>query len=636
MLLHLQHVFKYFGSDCILEDVCAAIEPGDRIGLVGINGAGKSTLLKIIMGQLQADSGLPLQPAQVQFARGKTVGYLEQLGDMLPHNTLYDEAMRAFTPELQARQRLVELERLLSLDPTEALLQEHGTVSTFLEDRDGYNLDSRVKKVLHGMGFGPETYQKNVGVLSGGERTRLGLCKLLLQKPDILILDEPTNHLDFITLNWLEQHLKEYKGAVLAVSHDRYFLDAVCTRIWELENRRVVAYKGNYAAFLPQKEHARQTALRQRKAQLEEMQKLQEYVDKNLVRASTTKMAQSRRKQLEKMELTQVDRTAETEVRLQFAYDAEPYNDVLTVKDLTLAVQGRTLVQNVSFALERGQRLIIAGPNGTGKSTLLKTVMGQLQPAGGSIHRGPGIKSSTFTQILEQRTGRVIDAIWDKYPHYTELEVRNLLARFAFRGEEVFKSAATLSGGELARLRFAEIYLERANCLYLDEPTNHLDIFMREILTRALAQYTGTLLVVTHDRYLMQTLDCPILYIEEDKTTLYPNYTAMERGLFAPAVTSAPEKKAKPETNDRPGKNLKELRRQKAELRNALKKTEQNIEELGAAVAELEAKLADPQVTSDHLALQEVCDALEVTKAELDTAYDLWGELSEKMEQFAE
>ncbi len=636
MLLQLQHVFKYFGSTPVLEDISATIEPGDRIGLVGINGAGKSTLLKIIMGDLLPDNGLPLQPAEVRFAGGKTVGYLEQLGDMLPHNSLYDEAMRAFTPELQARQRLAELERLLAVDPTDALLQEHGTVSTFLEDRDGYNLDSRVKKVLHGMGFDPQTHQKRVEVLSGGERTRLGLCKLLLQKPDILILDEPTNHLDFITLNWLEGHLKEYKGAVLAVSHDRYFLDAVCTRIWELEHRKLSLYKGNYTAFLPQKEHARQTALRQRKAQLEEMQKLQEYVDKNLVRASTTKMAQSRRKQLEKMELTQVDRVAETEVRLQFAYDAEPYNDVLTVKDLTLAVQGRTLIQNLSFALERGDRLLIAGPNGTGKSTLLKTIMGQLHPAAGTIHKGNGIKSSAFAQILEPRTGRVIDAIWDKYPHYTELEVRSLLARFAFRGEDVFKSAATLSGGELARLRFAEIYLERANCLYLDEPTNHLDIFMRETLTAALTEYTGTLLVVTHDRYLMQRLACPILYIEEDKTTLYPNYAAMERGLFTPTAAPTPEKKPKAEPKEGPGKNLKENRRQKAELRNALKKTEQNIEALSQTVAELEARLEDPAVTSDHLALQEVCDTLEATKARLDEAYELWGDLSEKMEQFAE
>ncbi len=635
MLLQLQHVFKYFGSNPILEDVCATVEPGDRIGLVGINGAGKSTLLKIIMGDLQPDNGLPLQEAEVRFATGKTVGYLEQLGDMVARNTLYDEAMRAFTPELQARARLAELEQLMSAAPTPELLQEHGNLSTFLEGRDGYNLDSRVKKVLYGMGFGPETHQKRVEVLSGGERTRLGLCKLLLQKPDILILDEPTNHLDFITLHWLEEHLKEYKGAVLAVSHDRYFLDAVCTRIWELEHRHLTVYKGNYAAFVPQKEHNRQAAERQRKAQLEEAKKLQEYVDKNLVRASTTKMAQSRRKQLEKLEITQVESVAKTQVRLQFTYDAEPYNEVLTVKDVTLAVPGRVLAQNISFALERGDRLIIAGPNGTGKSTLLKTIMGLLPPESGSIRRGTGLKTSSFAQILEPRGGRVIDAIWDKYPHYTELEVRSLLARFAFRGEDVFKSAATLSGGELARLRFAEIYLERANCLYLDEPTNHLDIYMRQVLSEALAEFSGTLLLVTHDRYLMQLLGCPILYIEQDKTTLYPNYAAMERALLVPAATPAPTK-PKAEPKEGPGKNLKENRRQKAELRNALKKAEQEVERLSAEIEALEQKLQDPEVSADHLALQEVCAALEQAKSDLDTAYELWGELSEKMEQFAD
>ena len=628
MILTINHVYKYFGTDCILKDICATVEDEDRIGMIGVNGAGKSTLLRLLTGELVWDDDGHGTPAELTLSRGKTLGYLEQLSDLASTHTVYTEAQQAFAPVLEAMAEVKQLDKQLAADPhNAALLARHGELTTFIEAHDGYTMDSQIKKILNGMGFPPQTHDKPVRVLSGGERTRLSLAKLLLQKPDLLILDEPTNHLDFVTMEWLEEYLRGYTGAMILVSHDRTFLDAVANRIWEVENHTLTAYKGNYSAFLPQKEMAVRLQEKQYRADLEKAAKLQDYIDRNLVRASTTKMAQSRRKQLEKMEMTERPQTFVTDVKLHFEYDIEPYNEVLTVKDLAVSAGGRMLVENLSFNLLRGERLVVAGPNGTGKSTLLKVLAGQLRQSAGAFRFGPGVKVSRFEQQQMRRSGRVIDAIWDKYPKFTELEVRSLLARFAYRGEEVFKEAASLSGGELARLRFAEILLERPNFMLLDEPTNHLDIYMRETLGEALAEYTGTLILVTHDRYLMNQLACPILYLEEDKATLYPGYEALMGR--APAVAApAPQKTAAP----RPAQNAKELRRRKAELRAAVKAAEERIEQLGADIVEMENRLNDPTVLADHIALRELCDKLDDTRAEQDDLYTRWAEQTEELE----
>ncbi|MBQ8612009.1 MAG: ABC-F family ATP-binding cassette domain-containing protein [Oscillospiraceae bacterium] len=630
MILSINHVYKFFGTDCILRDICATVEDDDRIGMIGVNGAGKSTLLRLLTGELLWDDDGHGTPAELTLARGKTLGYMEQLSDLASTHTVYTEAQQAFAPVLEAMAEVKQLDKQLAADPhNAALLTRHGELSAFVEARDGYTMDSQIKKILNGMGFPPETHDKPVRVLSGGERTRLALAKLLLQKPDLLILDEPTNHLDFVTMEWLEEYLRGYTGAMILVSHDRTFLDAVTNRIWEVENHTLTAYKGNYSAFLPQKEMAVKLQEKQYRADLEKAAKLQDYIDRNLVRASTTKMAQSRRKQLEKMEMTEKPQSFVTDVKLHFEYDVEPYNEVLTVKDLAVSAGGRMLVEHLSFGLLRGERLVVAGPNGTGKSTLLKVLSGLTRPAAGAFRFGPGVKLSRFEQQQMRRTGRVIDAIWDKYPKFTELEVRSLLARFAYRGEEVFKEASTLSGGELARLRFAEILLERPNFMLLDEPTNHLDIYMRETLSEALAEYTGTLILVTHDRYLMHQLACPILYLEEDKATLFPSYEALMGR--APAVAApAP---AVQNTAPRPAQNAKELRRRKAELRAAVKAAEERIEQLGADIVEMENRLNDPAVLADHMALRELCDKLDDTRAEQDDLYTRWAEQTEELEE---
>ncbi len=625
MVLSLQNIGKSFGEMVVLEGINATVEQGERIGIVGENGAGKTTLLKILCGEYQPDEG------EMQLTRGVTLGYLEQNSKLDPQQDVYGEMRNAFAPVLEAMNRMHLLEKKLEKDPhDQEVLAEHAKLSAVIDATDGYNMDVNIKKVLSGMGFGPETYQKSVAVLSGGEHTRLCLARLLLQRPDVLILDEPTNHLDFITMEWLENYLKGYSGAVLVVSHDRYFLDEVCTRIWEVEGHGLTSYKGNYSAFLPQKEAA--VALQQKRhdADVAKAQKLEDYIARNLVRASTTKMAQSRRKQLEKLEITEKPSSGPQQLKFRFEFDVTPYNELLTLKNLCVKIEGRTLLEPFDLQVLRGERLVIAGPNGAGKSTLMQVLAGRRKPSGGMVRLGAGAKASVFEQQQLRRGGRVIDAIWDKWPRMTELEVRSHLARFGFKGEDVFKPCSALSGGELARLRLSEIVLERPNLLFMDEPTNHLDIYTRDSLTEALTAYEGTLLLITHDRYLMNSLACPILYIENGKATLYESYEKMMgRGQTAPEPTPAAQ-------NATGGKASygKEQRRRRAELRARIKAVEDEIEAIGARVVELENSINDPEVLRDHILLRDTCDELEDTRFHQQELFDEWEKLLEEQEQY--
>ena len=540
MLIHLEKLGKSFGEKVVLHDVSASVEKEDRIGIVGQNGAGKTTLLKILTGVYTDYDG------EFSVTHGVTLGYLEQNAKLDVTLDIYGEMRSSFAPVLDAMAQMQILEKKMAASPDDAaLLEKHDELQNIIDAADGYNMDVNIKKVLSGMGFAQDTWSKNVGVLSGGELTRLRLAKLLLEKPDVLILDEPTNHLDFATMEWLENYLKGYSGAVLVVSHDRYFLDNVCTRIWEVSFQTMTTYKGNFSAYLPQKEAADALRQKQHDADVALAEKLQDYIDRNLVRASTTRMAQSRRKQLEKLEITEAPQDETNQLKFRFEYDVEPWNELVLLKDLTIKIGDRTLLEPFTYTVCRGQRLIIAGPNGAGKSTLMQVLDGKRRPSGGMVRLGTGARPSIFAQQQNRiGAGRVIDVIWNKYPRMTELEVRSHLAKLGFRGETVFKPCEALSGGELARLRFAEIVLERPNLLFLDEPTNHLDIYTRENLTEALMAYTGTLLLVTHDRHLMNSLACPILYLEDGKAVIYPSYDAL-MGRAAPAPRGREEQRTR-------------------------------------------------------------------------------------------
>lgn len=622
MLLELKQLGKSFGEQEVLKDVNASVERGDRIGIIGANGTGKTTLLRILYGERQPDEG------EAAFGSGVTCGYLEQNAHLDPALDVYGTMRLAFAPALQAMQQLETLQKQLAAAPQDVGVQQAiDHCNAVIDAMDAYQMDTQIKKVLNGMGFPADTWQKPAGVLSGGEQTRLRLARLLLERPDLLILDEPTNHLDIDTMEWLENYLKTYRGAVLVVSHDRYFLDAVCTQIWELRGKSIHTYRGNYSAYLPQRQAADERQQKLHDAAVEKAAKLQDYIDRNLVRASTTKMAQSRRKQLEKLEIVDAPEPEAWNLHFRFAYDIEPYDELVILKDLTVRIGERTLIDDLTYTVHRGDKLVIAGPNGAGKSTLLQVLDGKRRPSGGMVRLGSGAKPGVFTQQQARRAGRVIDAIWNQYPRFTELEVRSHLARFGYRGEEVFKDCAQLSGGELARLRFAEMALERPNLMFLDEPTNHLDIYMRESLTEALAAYTGTLLLVTHDRYLMQALGCPILYLEDGKANFYPDFAALKNRDAAAPGPAQPQPEAKKQGYG------KEQRRRRAEVRTRLKAVEAEIEELGAHIVELENEINDPEVLRDHLLLRDKCDELDDTRFHQQELFDEWERLAQEQEE---
>ena len=623
MLLELQNLGKSFGEHEVLRDVNAGVERGDRIGIIGANGTGKTTLLRILCGESLPDAG------DAAFGTGVTTGYLEQNARLDPSLDIYATMRLVFTPALDAMQEMDALQKQLAADPHNAELTEKIAHCTAVIDAmDAYNMDTQIKKVLNGMGFPADTWTKLAGVLSGGEQTRLRLARLLLERPDLLILDEPTNHLDLETMEWLENYLKAYHGAVLVVSHDRYFLDAVCTRIWELRGKSIKTYRGNYSAYLPQREAADERQQKLHDAAVEKAAKLQDYVDRNLVRASTTKMAQSRRKQLEKLEIVEAPTAEAWELNFRFEYDIEPYDELVIMKNLSVHIGERTLIDALDYVVHRGDKLVIAGPNGAGKSTLLQVLDGKRRPSGGMVRLGTGARPSIFAQQQNRLgAGRVIDVIWNKYPRMTELEVRSHLAKLGFRGETVFKPCEALSGGELARLRFAEIVLERPNLLFLDEPTNHLDIYTRENLTEALMAYTGTLLLVTHDRHLMNSLACPILYLEDGKATLYPSYDAlMGRSDPAPVVEKSSE----------PAKlgYGKEQRRRRAELRAKIKACEDEMEACGAREVELDNEINSPEVYNDPDLLRQKSDELSDLRFHQEELFAAWEAAMEEQESY--
>ena len=629
MLITLENVGKSWGIDVILQKINAVVNEGDRIGIIGENGAGKTTLLNLLMGVLENDEG------DIIFDDNATVGYLRQMDGLNLENTIYQEMQTVYQPVYDAIQECAEIEKQLAFTPGDAsLIDRHHSLQNLIYSKDGYNTDFLIKKMLGGMGFKEEEYTKHVKVLSGGERTRLNLAKLLLENPDILILDEPTNHLDFDTLVWLEDYLISYKGAIIAVSHDRFFLDKVVKKIWEVEDTLLTEYKGNYSAFDVQKQEKLKVQQRQYEADMEKAAKLQDYVDRNLVRASTTKMAQSRRKQLEKMEMTEKPKPLRVPLKFSFDFDVKPYDEILTIENLTVAAGNRTLIQDLNAVIRRGQRLIIAGANGSGKTTLINTITGKIRPKEGRIRLGQGAVPAVFDQHITVGNSTVIDTIWALRPKWTQLEVRSYLARFGYRGEDVFKECHTLSGGERARLRFCEMSLDRANIMFLDEPTNHLDIYMRRAVTEALSKYEGTILVVTHDRFLMQQLDCPIMNIEGGKGVFYRNFEDFMAKHKSEGFNTKQQqpKVEKTEKTNNYSANQKEARRQAAADRLRMRECERDIERLQEEIDGYNRDMQNPDITTDPAKMNELWQKLETANTRLDALFEEWAILGEKLE----
>src|SRR5690606_24255791 len=497
MLLQIQQLTKYFGAELILSNIKLEIQTNDRIALVGRNGAGKSTLLKIIAGHLSYDSGQIVKPKDV------TIDYLAQNTGLESKLSIWDEMLSVFAKvrEMEKEIRQIEL-NLATVSESEAakLLQEYDRLQVKFKEIGGYQYESDIRSVLHGLRFYEKDYSTLISTLSGGQKTRLALAKLLLTKPDLLILDEPTNHLDIETLSWLEQYLANYSGAVLIVSHDRYFLDKVVTQVYELSRTEIKKFHGNYSKYLDQKAELYEREMKQFEKQQEEVAKLQDFIQRNLARASTTKRAQSRRKQLDRMQLMDRPKGGEKSASFSFDIERQSGNDVLKVRDASIGYDHQALAQHIDFSIFRQDSIALVGPNGVGKSTLLKTIIKKIQLLAGNIDYGTNVSIGYYDQEQAELSSNktVLQELWDHYPLKDEKEIRTVLGNFLFSGDDVLKIVSTLSGGEKARLALAILMLEKSNFLILDEPTNHLDLDSKEILENALVDYPGTILFVSH------------------------------------------------------------------------------------------------------------------------------------------
>lgn len=661
MLLQAVGIHKYYAATPILTDITMHINEGEKIGLVGVNGAGKSTLMRILAGEESYDSGT------IHRQKDLTIGYLAQDGGLDSDNTLHEELRSVFTDLLRMEEELRQLEAEMATAEgaeLEAVMRRYADLSEQFRQQRGYEIDARVRSMLSGMGFADYPPDTLVSALSGGQKTRLALAKLLLQEPDILMLDEPTNYLDIPTLTWLEDYLRHYRGALLIISHDRYFLDVIVDSIIEIEGTKAVRYTGNYTKFIEQKAANYEKQLKQYERQQAEIARLEDFVQRNLARSSTSRRAKSRRKMLERME--RINKPGEIK-RAHFSFQIERMtgSDVLHAEGLSYAYEDRVIFRDASLSLKRGDSAALVGPNGIGKSTLLKLLIGELQSPEGSITWGTNVKIGYYDQEHENLNpeNTVLNEVWDAYPHLDEVEIRTVLGGFLFSGEAVEKRIRDLSGGERARVSLAKLMLQNANVLIFDEPTNHLDLYSKEALEAALVDYEGTLLFVSHDRYFLNKMADYILELSPDgiRTYLgnYDDYVEKKAELAElyelasaegqetaamSASTSAPTATAKQAPNHRSAsgepeaarssaartyEEEKQARREERARQRRLEQIEAQITAKEEAIADIEAQLIDPDNLHDYVKLQELHEQLEHECEELELLYEEWGRLME-------
>lgn len=646
MLLNVEHLYKYFNGQALLKDINFTVEDREAVGLIGINGCGKSTLLNIITGSEGYDK-TPEGLGSVNIAGKASIGFLRQNSGLNSELTIGEEMKNAFAPLLETLDKMKVLEKKMADGgDIDDISHEYAELSSYFEARDGYRIDVKIKQVLNGMGFGSTPTDRVISTLSGGEKTRLALAKLLLEEPNLLILDEPTNHLDFETLMWLEDYLKGYKGAIIIVSHDRYFLNKVCTRICEIEQGRLTSYRGDYSSYLVQKKMNSERQLKEYEAQQKEIAKLEDYVAKNLVRASTSKMAKSRQHMLDRIERIDKPLMYSKPPKIKLEYDIEPTKDIVRVVDCPLVVgegaDKKELIKSLTMNVRRGEHVAIIGANGIGKTSILKLIQGIIPHEGGNISWGGNVKISYFEQehaILDPHK-TVLEEIMDRYPRLSEQQARSVLGAVLLTGENVFKPISVLSGGERAKLCFAIMALNRGNVLVLDEPTNHLDLSTKEVLEDALAEFCGTIILVSHDRYLLNKVASRIIEIKHDEVNSYEgNFDAYSEAVNAARqlkmqseaeIKRAEEEKAYKENKARQYRS-KEQRAADAQKRNRIRELEKEIEDTEVLIFELENAISDPEIASDYSKMSEKCKELEEAKTALDQKMDEWAELSDQL-----
>jgi ATP-binding cassette subfamily F protein 3 len=627
-IITVSNVTKSYGIDIILQNISFIVNEGDKIGVIGENGAGKSTLFNLLAGFTEADSGT------ISISTNK-IGYLQQNTVIDSEKSIYEEVKTVFDEIFQLEKQIKSLEEKISQTKDSHLLDKLFLEYSFLTDKykelDGYSVESKIRGVLNGLGFDVSQFATTVSTLSGGQKTRLMLAKTLLLSPDVLLLDEPTNHLDINSIEWLEQYLKFYNGTILIISHDRYFLDKIVTRIFEIENTHLSVYEGNYTEYLKRKKLDMEAKLKAYEEQQKEIKRIKSIIQiqKNRRTEKSVKMAESKQKLLEKMELIEKPVINNKSINLRFDFDLESGNDVLTVKNLSLSFD-RQIFSNVSFEIKKGEKIALLGPNGIGKSSLLKILVGEIDNFEGEIKFGTNVITGYYEQEFKSLNAEktVIDEIWDENPYLTQTEVRTLLASFLFKEEDVFKTISTLSGGEKARLSLLKLILSKANFLLMDEPTNHLDLKAKEVLEEALLDYTGTLLFVSHDRYFIDKIATKVMILTPQGVEVYlGNYSYyIEKKNQLNEKKEETIKKTKTQIkNERYKERLAKLKLK--QQKEYLKNLENSIYQAEERIKYLEEKMCDAKIykTGEIVEIQKEYNAL---KSKLEEMYEEWENLS--------
>ncbi|QGY96227.1 ABC transporter ATP-binding protein [Lactobacillus johnsonii] len=639
IIAQAQDLEQRFGGNTIFSNISFSVPDNARIGLVGPNGAGKTTLLKIMTGQQEPTSG------QFTINKGLKVGYIAQENALDEDKTIWDEMLTVFDNLIEKNKRITKMQEQIAEHPEdEDLLQRYDQLAYDFEQEGGFTYQAEIKSILNGFNFKENTWQKVIGTLSGGEKTRLAFVKLLLQKPPVLLLDEPTNYLDLDTLDWLEAFLKNYQGAIITVSHDQYFLDHLANQIFELNFGKLTTFKGNYSQYVKERELMNNQQEAAYEKQQEKIKKEEEFIQKNLVRASTTKRAQSRRKALDKMERIKPPKHKQ-KVRINFTSDRPSGKEVLIAKDLTIGYPDKTMVSDIDFQVNKNDRVAIIGPNGIGKSTLLKTIMKKLEPKDGSIKYGASLDIGYYDQELQSLdpSKTVLDTIWDRHKTMPEKDVRSILASFLFTAEDIDKTVGQLSGGQKARLTLTVLSLEKDNFLLMDEPTNHLDIEAKEVLEQALDTYDGTLLFVSHDRYFINELANKIISVRDGHAKIYNgnySYYLDEKAKQAAAVQEAEAEQTESTTSANQNKGKLSYQEQKArdsqkrKLERAVSEAEARIEKLEAEEQEIQTEMANPDIAASFEKLGPLQEKLSAVQEQLEQANNDWENALEALDEF--
>lgn len=634
ILLQTSKLTKLYSGTPILENVQFEVKKGERIAVVGRNGAGKSTLLKMIADEIDFDSGEIHKPQSV------VLGYFAQSSHVNSNDTIYNEMLSVFAETIKLKGQLEELSiKMAEEDPSSEqylrIIEQYQNLNHRFELMSGYTYESEINNILNRFKFNEIGFDQKISNLSGGQKTRLALAKLLLQKPDVLILDEPTNHLDIDTIEWLEGYLKKYSGAVVIVSHDRYFIDQIATTIYEIEYRKCTKYKGNYSDYIDQKAVSYASLMKQYEKQQKEISKMEDFISRNIVRASTTKRAQSRRKLLDKMERIEIPKINDKSIGITFEIDRRSGNDVLKVEDLTVGYPDQIISDHLDFQINRLDRVALIGPNGIGKSTILKTVAGDLPKLGGEVYYGKSLDMGYFDQEQANLTSNntVLNEVWNYFPTRLEKDIRTLLGNFLFTGDDVFKTVNQLSGGEKVRLTLCKLMLQKNNFLLLDEPTNHLDIDSKEMLELSLEDYEGTVFFISHDRYFIDKIATRILEVTPHGVVSYlGNYSDyMEKKQQLAELEAA---KLAEESNATTTNNVTDYQKQK-EQRRLEQQRKRQLEDIESKIAayeeELEYKKAElfqEEVYLDSQKSAQVQARIEELEELIMESMETWEELS--------